>query len=85
MIYRMGEIHDYPGWPTYLGFNDKIDRLYAAYWEHKAAGRQDLALVANQALHYFFRVKDMIGDFVPAFGFVDDLLVVDMALEILGM
>ena len=26
----------------------------------------------------------MIGDFVPAFGFVDDLLVVDMALEILG-
>ena len=84
MIYRMGEIHDYPGWPSYLGFNDIIDRLYAAYWEHKAAGRQDLAQVANQALHYFFRVKDMIGDFVPAFGFVDDLLVVDMALEILG-
>ena len=84
MICKMGEIHADPGWPTYLGFNDKIDRLYAAYWEYKAAGRQDLAQVANHALHYFFRVKDMIGDFVPAFGFVDDLLVVDMALEILG-
>jgi hypothetical protein len=83
MIRAMGEIHEYPGWPTYLGFNDKIDRLYASYWEHKAAGRQELAQVANHALHYFFRVKDMIGDFVPAFGFVDDLLVVDMALDIL--
>lgn len=74
---------DDPGWPTYFGFIDKINRLYALYKEHTAAGRKDLARVANHALHYFFRVKDMIGDFVPAFGFVDDLLVVDMAMEIL--
>lgn len=71
------------GWSTYLGFVDKINLLYSLYKEHAAAGRKDMAQVANHALHYFFRVKDMIGDFVPAFGFVDDLLVVDMALEIL--
>lgn len=74
---------DDPGWHTYFGFVDKINRLYALYQEHTAAGRKDLAQVANHALHYFFRVKDMIGDFVPAFGFVDDLLVVDMAMEVL--
>ena len=73
-----------PGWHTYFGFVDKINRLYALYQEHTVAGRKDLAQVANHALHYFFRVKDMIADYIPAFGFVDDLIVVDMALEILG-
>lgn len=71
------------GWSSYLGFHDKIDRLYALYREHSAAGRMDQTRAANHALHYFFRVKDMIGDFVPAFGFVDDLIVVDIALELL--
>ena len=60
-----------------------MDRLYALYKEHSAAGREDLARVANNALHYFFRLRDMIVDFVPAFGFVDDMIVIDIVLELL--
>lgn len=42
-----------------------------------------LERAVNHALHYFFRTKDMIEDFLPAFSFVDDMLVIDTALELL--
>ena len=82
---HMHEIQgDDPGWPTYFGFIDKINRLYTLYQEYTAAGRKELARAANHALHYFFRTRDLIADFLPAFGFVDDLLVIDTALDLLA-
>jgi uncharacterized membrane protein YkvA (DUF1232 family) len=81
---RMDEFKEYPGWSSYLGFNDKINQLFGLYQDFSAAGLKNQAVAANHALHYFFRHKDSIADYVPAFGFVDDLLVVDTALEILG-
>ena len=64
-------------------FQSKTDRLLALYREHSAAGHRQQALVANHALHYFLRIKDMIPDYVPVFGLVDDLVVMDMALGVL--
>ena len=64
-------------------FQNKTYRLLALYREHSAAGRKAEALVANHALHYFLRIKDMIPSYVPVFGFVDDLIVMDIALRLL--
>lgn len=64
-------------------FQRKTNRLYALYQEHSAAGRRQQALVANHALHYFLRIKDMIPDYVPVFGLVDDMMVLDLALGVL--
>lgn len=64
-------------------FQSKTNRLYALYQEHSAAGRRQQALVANHALHYFLRIKDMIPDYVPVFGLVDDMVVMDLALGVL--
>ena len=64
-------------------FQSKTDRLLALYREHSAAGRKAEALVANHALHYFLRIEDMIPDYVPVFGLVDDLVVMDIALRLL--
>lgn len=63
-------------------FQDKAYRLLARYREHSAAGRKAEALVANHALHYFLRSQDMIPDYVPVFGLVDDLAVMDLALTV---
>lgn len=63
-------------------FQDKAYRLLARYREYSAAGRRQQALVANHALHYFLRTKDMIPDYVPVFGLVDDLVVMDLALGV---
>lgn len=80
---KMNELNEYPGWPTYWNLKEKINRLYAYYLENKDTGRKPQSLAAQHALHYFFKVKNLIVDYMPAFGFVDDLLIVDTALDIL--
>lgn len=80
---KMNEIRECPGWPNYYKLNDKLNCLYDYFLEHKAAGHKPQSLAAKHALHYFFKLKDLIVDYLPGFGYVDDLLVVDTALDIL--
>lgn len=76
-------VHEHFDWIDLLGFHDKIDRLYALHQEYIATGQKKLARVANHALHYLFRHENLIINELPVLGFVDDLLVVDAALDLL--
>jgi len=75
--------HECFDWIDSGDLHDKIDRLYALHQEYIATGQKKLARVANHALHYLFRHENLIINELPVFGFVDDLLVMDAALDLL--
>jgi len=75
--------HECFDWIDSGGLHDKIDRLYALHQEYIATGQKKLARVANHALHYLFCRKNLISRDLPVFESVDNLLVVDTALDLL--
>ena len=75
--------HECFDWIDSGGLHDKIDRLYALHQEYIATGQKKLARVANHALHYLFCRKILIFRDLPVFKSVDNLLVVDTALDLL--
>lgn len=59
---------------------EKVDELYCLWKEEKDKDRKQ---IAQWALTYLFNSTDILHDEVQGFGYVDDLLVVDNALNLI--
>lgn len=63
-----------------LQFKPKIDKLYQ---EFTVLPDGDLKRLIQWGLTYFFADMDLISDDIPVYGFVDDIIVIDIVLNIL--
>ena len=60
---------------------EKIEILYAAFKEDKDKDRKR---IAQSALTYLFDDEDIIHDDIEGLGYVDDMIVIDIALRLLN-